>query len=589
MNVKMVEKNYELVVVGGGLSGVCAAISAAREGIKTVLIHNRPVLGGNASSEVKMHICGADNHMNREDARETGLIEEVLLENKYRNASDSFSIFDVILWEKARYQENLDLYLNTQMYQVVTEKSKIVAIKANQQTTEKEYTFYGNLFVDGTGDGTLGYLAGAEYMSGREGKDVFGEKIAPDESDGYTMGSSIQFTSKDIGRPVKFQKPAWAYSYTEEDLQHRKHTTFKDGYWWLELGGDEQLNTIADAEKIRDELLKVVYGVWDHIKNGGDHGAENYELDWIGFLPGKRESRRFIGDYVLTANDLEASRQFEDVIAYGGWPMDIHVVGGMKTNAKPTINYYLNDLYDIPYRVTYSKNIDNLYLAGRLISASHCAFGSTRVMATCAVIGEAIGLAASLAQKYDVSPRIVGQSYLAELQQLILKKDLYLPNLRNNDVQDLALQASVTASSTKKSALPKNVINGVARPEKGTHNYWESRYNTEEWLALNWAQPVNVQKVNIKFDSNLSQEVMLSLSEKIMKREDTTVQRTLVKDFDLEFYYHDELVRTIHRKDNYLRNGWIELNKPIKCTQVKVVFHSTNGCPTIRVFEVRIY
>lgn len=585
----MVEKNYELVIVGGGLSGVCAAISAARQGVKTVLIHNRPVLGGNASSEVKMHICGADNHMNRENARETGLIEELLLENKYRNASDSFSILDVVLWEKTRYQENLDLFLNTQMYQVVTEDSKIVAIKANQQTTEMEYTFYGDLFVDGTGDGTVGYLAGAEYMSGREGKEVFGEKIAPEKSDEYTMGSSIQFTSKDVGRPVKFQKPEWAYTYNEEDLQHRKHTSFKDGYWWLELGGDEQLNTISDAEEIRDELLKVVYGVWDHIKNGGEHGAENYELDWIGFLPGKRESRRFVGDYILTANDLAASRNFEDVIAYGGWPMDIHVVGGMKTNAKPTINHYLEDIYDIPYRTVYSKNIDNLFLAGRLISASHCAFGSTRVMATCAVIGEAIGLAASLAKKYDTLPRTVGQSHLKELQQLALKNDLYLPNIRNEDQQDVALDAQITVSSTRKNNIPENVINGVARSEKEAHNYWEARYNSEEWLALNWSQPTILQKVNIKFDSNLSQEVMLSLSEKIMKREDTTVQRSLVKDFDIEFYYQEELVKKIQRKDNYVRNVWVNLNEPLKCTQIKFVFHSTNGCPTIRVFEVRIY
>lgn len=380
--IRKEKKSYDLVVIGGGMSGICAAIAAARHGAEVALIHNRPVLGGNASSEIRMHICGADNHGKRPDARETGILEEILLENRYRNPQYSYSVFDAVLWEKVHFQDGLDLYLNTHYHKVNISNGHIQSIEATQLTSETTFLFTANYFVDTTGDGTLAYDAGANYMLGRESKETFNEPHAPKQADHCTMGSTLLFTTKDIGHPVPYHKPYWANTYTEEHLTHRGHGATGYNYWWIEIGGDK-LSTIEDSEHIRNELVKAVYGVWDHVKkNGGHHGADNYALDWVGFLPGKRESRRIVGDYILNENDLVSAKKiFEDAIGYGGgWPMDMHVVGGLNTNLEPTEFIYLPEVYTIPYGSIYAKDVDNLYIGGRVISASHMAFGSTRIM-----------------------------------------------------------------------------------------------------------------------------------------------------------------------------------------------------------------
>ena len=265
--------------------------------------------------------------MSRENARETGILEEILLENKRRNPEMNYPVFDAVLWEKVKFQENLTVFLNTYVDGVLMDENKIQGVTAVQETTEKKYELTAGLFLDSTGDGTLGYLAGARYRSGREAKSEYGESLAPEQADHVTMGNSLMFQARDIGHPVKFVKPDWAYQFTEEQMKNREHGLITSGYWWIELGGGK-LDTITDAEELRDELLKTVYGVWDHIKNGGDHGAENYDLTWVGMLPGKRESRRLMGDYVLKQQDIDDGRIFEDAVAYGGWPMDIHTAEG---------------------------------------------------------------------------------------------------------------------------------------------------------------------------------------------------------------------------------------------------------------------
>lgn len=339
----MEKKIYEVIVVGGGMAGVCAAIASARTGACTALIQDRPVLGGNASSEIRMHICGATHHGHRENARETGILEEILLENRSRNPQHSFSIFDTVLWEKVRQEEKLELYLNTRVTDVETADGRILNLKAHQLTTEKEFILEGTLYMDCTGDGMIAARAGASVRQGREGRIEFGETYAPDEPDTGTMGNSLMFRAVDMGKPVPFKRPQWAYEYSEEDLAYRGHSDYsskmqnydiESGYWWIELGGTQ--NTIDDAEEIRDELLKTLYGVWDHIKNKGDHGAENYALDWVQFLPGKRESRRIEGDYILREQDLLEGRVFEDTVAYGGWPMDMHPPQGFLFGGDPT-------------------------------------------------------------------------------------------------------------------------------------------------------------------------------------------------------------------------------------------------------------
>jgi len=445
---KIITQKYEVVVVGGGLAGVCAAIASARLGAKTALIQDRPVLGGNSSSEIRVPVGGACHGGEYRYSRETGIIDELLTENAKRNPTNCRSLWDHVLWEACKREPNLDLYLNTVGKSPHVENGFIKWIIGEQITTEKVFRFHALIFIDASGDGRVAYEAGAEYRKGREGRSEFGESMAPEKPDSYTMGNTITFLLKNVGKPVRFEAPDWAYKFlSDNDLPYRAHAHFyrNETFWWIEYGGVK--DTIADAEEIRDELIKIVYGVIDHIKNRGDHGAETYAVDWIGVIPGKRESRRFTGDYVLTQNDVVSLRQFSDAIAYTGWPIDIHPPEGIWSREKPALMLHLMGRPTIPFRCIYSKNIKNLMFAGRNISVTHVALGTTRLMATCAIIGQAAGTAAYLCVKYGITPRELYQKRIKELQQLLLKQDCYIPGIKNEDEKDLALKAKVKASS----------------------------------------------------------------------------------------------------------------------------------------------
>lgn len=582
----MIEKEYELVVVGGGISGICAAIAGARKGLKTALINNRPVLGGNASSEIKMHICGADYHGSKPNTRETGIIEELLLANKAVNPQNSFSILDTILWEKTKFQKNLDLYLNTHLYSVDVLDNKINKIFCNQLTTEKVFSFNSKYFVDTTGDGYLGFLSGAEYMFGKEGKSTFNEELAPEKYQNITMGSSLMFKAIKLDKKVPFKKPSWAKTFTEEDLKFRDHSNFDFGYWWIELGGDK-LNTISDSEEIRDELLKSVFGVWDHIKNGGNHGADNYVLDWVGFLPGKRESRRLSGDYVLKEKDLLDGKVFEDAVAYGGWPMDIHAVGGIDNKEEPTKWNCSNLLYSIPYRALYSKNISNLFIGGRAISASHVAFSSTRVMATCGVIGQAIGTAAALCNEKNITPRDLLKD-ISTLQKILIKDDCYIPGQREKlEIYD---NAQVVASSYKLGYEPENVINGWQRNIGNDINMWSStKEDKEKYIEIILESEKEINEVIIDFNSNLSREIMITQVPGNQKNILNELPSELVKDYVLTIFdKNDKIVYENKVVDNIQRHNIHEFNNLIvKKIRVKVL--NTYGSEEAQIFDIKVY
>ena len=424
---KVIELKYDVVVIGGGLAGVCAAIASARHGCRTAIVQDRPVFGGNSSSEIRVQPTGANNC--GAWARETGIIEEMLIEERARN-HDRFlngrinSIWDLILYEWVKKEPNLTAYLNTHVVGVErSSPSKISAVIGVQSGSERIYKLNASYFIDCTGDGTIGAAAGAEYRMGRESREEFGESLAPEQADNMTQGSSLLFRARDLGKPVPFNPPSWAEDYpTEEFLDQRlryHHSTVGPygireyvGYWWIEVG--VPFDTIDQNEEIRDELLRHLLGVWDHIKNHGEHDAEKMVIDWIGMIPGKRESRRLIGDYILTENDVRNNTPFYDRVAYGGWYIDIHTMGGILAKDKPPEalcgNPDLSDQlriqpYSIPLRCLYSRNIENLFMAGRDISVTHVALGTTRVMLTCAVIGQAVGTAAALCIKNNVTPR----------------------------------------------------------------------------------------------------------------------------------------------------------------------------------------
>ncbi len=448
----------DVVVIGGGLAGMCAAISAARGGVAVILIQDRPVLGGNMSSEMQVGICGADVSSTSQAryVRETGLLEEIWLEHMHRTPvyGSGFHMGDVVFWNAVTREKNIRLLLNTSaLSAVMADDGSIAAVTAVQPTTEKKFTIQGKIFIDASGDSRIAASAGAEFRQGREGKAEFGESMAPDQGDSGTMGSSIFFTVKRMDRPVPFTPPKWAYDFPrDEDLPFRS-MVLEDlgvsgqstGFWWLEYGGT--LDTISDSEAIRDELYKIVFGVWNHMKNHGDHGVENYDIVWMNTLPAKRESRRLVGDYMVNENDVRNATLFEDRVAYGGWPIDVHPPEGIFSKEPPCTAERLSDVWSIPFRSLYSRNIPNLMMAGRNLSATHIALGSARVMATCALMGQAVGTAARICIRRGLHPRDVAVSHIRELQQDLLRDDCYIKEMSNEDTADLARTAKFHGSS----------------------------------------------------------------------------------------------------------------------------------------------
>jgi hypothetical protein len=443
----------DVTVVGGGLAGVAAAVAAARTGASVALINNRPVLGGNSSSEVRVWVCGATAHGAQKFARETGVMGELFVENQYRNPEGNPHYWDQVVLDIVRAEPNIQLFLNTDVREVEAEGSDgdrvIRAVTGWQMGSEKLYRFVSDVFVEATGDGLVGELAGAWYSSGREARSVFGEEWAPEVPDDNMLGSTIFFYTKDAGEPVRFVAPSIAKDIRSTSiLEHRRIDTAANGcdYWWIEWGGE--LDAVDDNELIRDELWAVVYGIWDHIKNSGEFDADNLTLEWVGSLPGKREYRRFHGDHVLTQHDIMNQTRFDDAVGFGGWSIDLHPPGGMYSRDEGSKHLFTSGVYHIPFRSLYSQNVNNLLLAGRNISASHVAFGTTRVMATCAVTGEAAGVGAALAARHGITPRELVNSHVSELHGTLLRHDASVLGVEWNDVRDLALTASASASST---------------------------------------------------------------------------------------------------------------------------------------------
>lgn len=570
------------------MAGVCAALAAARHGADTVLIQDRPVLGGNASSEFRMHICGADRHGSKPNQRETGILEELLLEVKKRNPNPNFWMLDTVLWEKCTYQDNLTLLLNTHVLEVSMDGSSIREIMARQMTTETAWHISASIFLDATGDGSIAAQAGADWIYGRESRDTYGEQLAPETAEAVVQGCSLLFTARDMGHPVPFEQPEWAYTYTEEDLKNRNHSDITSGYWWIELGGDK-LHTIDDAEAIRDELMKALYGIWGHIKNGGDHHAENYALDWISPVCGKRESRRIYGDYVLREQDLVASRVFDDAVAYGGWTMDCHVPGGLHSSSEAP-NQHLGDFdaYTIPYRCLYSRNIDNLLLAGRIISCSYMAFSSTRVMATCALTGQAAGTAAAIAVREGLSPREVGAKRLRELQLTLMRDDCWLPGFTTHDPLDCAKGAAVTASASVAGAPAENVVNGYPRNIGDRINCWICPAEGNPFLQLALEKPEHLEELTLRFDSNLSREIMPTINRGIRARQVEGPSPELIRDYDVELLLGSKIVRTLHVRGNCHRLNRHPLDG-LECDGIIVRPLATHGDAYYRIFEINAY
>ncbi len=589
--LKSITTSCDVCIVGGGLSGVFAAISAARHGARVVLIQDRPMLGGNASSEIRMWVRGAKNPLDRE----TGLISEWEERNIYYNPTLVSSLNDASLYAMAAENENITLLLNTSCLDAETKNGEIVSVTAWQLTTYTWHTVKAKLFLDCSGDSILAPLTGAEYRHGRESKEEYGETLAQDAEDGKTMGMSLILAARETDKPVKFIPPPFAYSYPDDSafiseaqekfelLRAHRPATSGDNLWWVELGGEG--DSIHDSDATRKELLASIYGVWDHIKNHGDHGMENWDLEWVGFLPGKRESRRYVGDVVVTEHDILSGGHFEDEIAFGGWGLDDHNPFGMRKHEGASFASHVipvQEIYGLPLRALYSVNVKNLMMAGRNVSVTHVALSSTRVMATCALLGQAAGVAAALAIRYECSPKEVAAQHVKEVQSILLDDGVFLPHIKRS-TSTLARQASLNLSDRDREIL----FNGIERPRS---SIGENRIEQPigDSLTFSFPSPQNLHTLRLVFDRDFTRE-SVSPNRKMrvfaMKLhtgndfEPVKVASTLVKGFAV---YADG--KEIYREENnFLALRKIPLN--VTASKIEIKWLATNGADKIYLYS----
>lgn len=566
--MKYLEHKTDICIVGGGLAGTCAAVAAARHGMKVVLMQDRPMLGGNASSEIRMWVCGAYNH--NADWRETGILEELTLENFYRNPQLNYQIWDTVIYEKAYCEENVTLLLNTTCQKVEMDGAKIKSVTGWQMTSETYHTVEAKYFIDCSGDSVLAPLTGAEYRLGREARDEFNESIEPETEDNHTMGLSCMFQIREYPYKTTFVPPSWAFKFpTDDDIPNRDHE-LGNNYWWIEVGGDR--DSIHDTDALRHELLKISYGVWDHCKNYSGTEYDNWSLDWIGFLPGKRESRRYVGDYIINQNDVASAGHFDDVVTYGGWSMDDHFPEGFWfRGACPNIHYPAPTPWGIPWRALYSKNIENLLFAGRNISATHAAMSSSRVMATCALVGQTVGTGVAMSVKSGVHPRNVD---IDALRGELMLDDCLIPYCARK-VGEKTLSASTNAEVTR---------NGIDRQFGDEDNCWHGKEG--DFIEYSFDGFVDVEKVRLIFDSNLRRKYHnmpsnYPLVEKLYKLPDS-----LIKEYRVEGETENGWETLFEDASNHQRLAYANIGKKVK--KLRIIPLSTWGADEYRIFSVDI-
>ena len=534
MVVRHVEMEAPIVVCGGGLSGICAAVSAARHGSKVILIQDRPMLGGNASSEMRMGIVGVRENQ----CQEAGILEEMQCRNFYYNPLQRYPLWDDIFYSTVVEEPNIRLLLNTSVRDVVMRGEEIAAVKCWNSNNYTKYTISGKLFIDCTGDGIL-RLSGAKYRRGTEAKSTYNEEhLSTTVANNTTMGNSILLQLRKTTEHRPFYAPSWAYHFTDEDFNyatpkstipgvkiHYKYLNqvSNNNFWWIECSG-KAFDTIFDANEIQYELKKIAYGVWEYLKNHPDGRAHDFELVWIGSIPGKRESARYVAPHTLTEQDVVSGGHFEDVVAYGGWGLDDHNPNGFHNKGPAGYDYPIKQGYGIPYDCLYSVNVPNLMFAGRDISTSHMAFSATRVMATCALIGQAVGTAADMIIDKGTTPAGLRKDYIKELQDVLEDDDCMLP-YRWRKIYPLTAAAK-TASENEP------MRNGIDREWDGKDNGVYAAVG-DKHLAYTWAKPVSASGVRFIFDSDLKVR-----GKRMRKLEETSehipMPSEMVRDFRVE-------------------------------------------------------
>ena len=573
----------DFIVCGGGLAGVCAAVSAARHGTSVILVQDRPVLGGNASSETRMGIVGVKN----DEDMEAGILEELQLKNFYFNPLQRYTIWDDIMYSTVVEEPGINLLLNTSVDGVeMNPDGSIAAVKAWNINAYTRYLIRGKLFADCTGDGIL-RLSGAKFRRGREFPSEFGE-TAIKGGDDKTMGNSILLQLRNTDEDHPFRAPAWAYHFTDADFDYETPAATIPGmrfvykrlypednnFWWIEFGGN--MDTIADANDIQFELKRIAYGVWEYMKNHPDGRCKGYDLDWIGSLPGKRESTRFIGPHILTQLDVQSGGHFEDVVAYGGWALDDHDPDAFHKKGRISIDYPSPRIFGIPFDCLYSVNVPNLMFAGRDISCTHMGLSATRVMSTCALMGQAVGTGAALALRYGETPAQLRARHIAELQDTLEDDDCMLP-YRWRKVSELTRSAC---------GVPENLLNGIDRTrDDGDNGVWVAP-GDETGIVYKWKKPVSISGARLIFDS------CLKVRYKRMRKLEATTERVamppmMARGFRLDVRVKGKWQTVYEDAENYLRLRKVSF-APVKADAARLVVTSTWGAEKAHVFAFDI-
>ena len=581
----------DVLVAGGGLSGICAAIAAAREGAKVVLVQNRSRLGGNASMEVKMHPLGINPQ--NVGFREAGILEELKLKNSVENPDHSWAVWDCMLYDKVRCEQNITLLLDTTVYGADVENSLITKAYARCDLSLTNYIISAKQYIDCTGDSRLAIEAGAEVMTGRDGSEKYGESLAGHFTKDEHLCCSMMFTSVDVGHEVKYTPPSWAKKITAEHLKFRDPAKwgFNYGYWFLSFGG--KLDTVRDMEVIRRELLAILHGVWNYVKNVAKYPeAKNRVLDFVAMFPARRDTYRIAGYDIFTQHDIEGKwAERSDQIITVGWPMEDQPSDGFYFNGKPAIYGGTTQFYNLPLTAMYSKDVKNLFMAGRNMNTSHIAFTSTRVMNVGALAGEVVGNAAVKCVRENINPRQLGTdaTKLNELRQKLLKNGNVLVNYKNEDPNDLVLKSTAWASDCANSTSADNAKNGITYDFKDeVKNRWQGDISKQPELTFSWEKQVEISQVRLNLDTG-SRFLTQSEERGIVAKMLAGAQPETLRDFDIIVVDENNVEKlVVSVRDNYQKLVVLDF-KTVKTKTLKVKCLATNGDANASIFEVRAY
>ncbi len=577
--------NWDFVVVGAGPGGVPAAISAARAGLKTALICARPYVGGNASEEGTIGFDGAGGK--NPGNHETGIANEIKRYREHYKTS----------WQKAlemliEKEPLLTLYTNSMCTDAVSENNLITSVEITNTLTLEKSVISAPLFADCTGDGWLGYYAGAAYRVGREAKHQYNEEFAPESPDTLTMSGCntkthlgfqlLGFYMEEEPQKTEFKAPEWTPSFPEGTETQRYQKKPHSPEWWLENSND--YDDLWNQEYTRDTLAAINVGYFGWLKTTSPQKDEfaNYSLKYLCLHNSKRENRRIIGDYVLTMTDIMDGKKFEDVISYHGWGIDVHHPKGIFSGKEGP--FHLNTevpVSPIPYRCLYSKNIGNLFVASRCSSVSHLALGSTRVESTIATMGQAVGTAAAFCKKYNTLPRGIYESHIKELQQQLLKDDQTIFEISNEDTDDKAKNASIYATSeaSSKKGFAKNVINGKIRSTADECNSWISESGLPQSITLKFNNVMDISRVQITVETDLTYPLFSCW--------ETPPFYDTANDITIELLKDGKCMEKKEITDNFVRQIRSDFSN-MSADEVKVTVNKADSNVAI-INEIRIY